>query len=531
MKSNFHPIRVPPKAPLSTWKLLLSLNYYRLVTTSVLVLLYGRELNLGFLVPHDPKLFIGAVLTYLGITFVNFYTIEIQKPSFKVQTVYQIILDIAFAAALTHASGGIQSGIGMLLFVPIAGSGILLSSRLSLFLAAFGSVAVLYEQLISYFSGTSELRHFTFAGLLGVIFFASSILSHFLAQRIRAHEMLTKLQEEELQKLQLLNQHIVQYLRAGVIVIDKNQRLSLMNASASRLLGISNNKEISSLFALSPFLSLKLTDWLETGQTTYKTVPMPKEELLAQFMALGNEKDASLLILLHDTTEVNRQTQQIKLAALGHLTASIAHEIRNPLSVIQQASQLLEESKANPEQTELLKMVEANTKRINDIIETILRLYRSRETTPEPFLLLDWVKTFVQEFQFKGEKNFKIDIKIDPADTQIYFDPSHLRQVLSNLCENGLRYSLVKTGAATMVLAGGLLEGQHAPFLDIIDQGPGMSPNTAKHLFEPFFTTEREGAGLGLYIARELCQMNQASLNLIPTTSGSRFRIHFRAMP
>jgi len=220
----------------------------------------------------------------------------------------------------------------------------------------------------------------------------------------------------------------------------------------------------------------------------------------------------------------------MKLASLGRLTASIAHEIRNPLSAISHAGQLLAESpQLQASDTRLTDIIQQHSQRMNSIIENILQLSRLQRSHPEEFLLKPWLQDFVTTFcSTQGIETRYITIDIAPLDTLVRIDPTQLNQVLWNLCHNGLRYSVKQTGNLRLTLHGGINNESVNPFLEVIDSGPGVSQDALDHLFEPFFTTEPKGTGLGLYISRELCESNQARLNYIPTPGrGSCFRIVF----
>jgi two-component system sensor histidine kinase PilS (NtrC family) len=250
--------------------------------------------------------------------------------------------------------------------------------------------------------------------------------------------------------------------------------------------------------------------------------------------ALGSEARAGTLIFLEDTARMAQQAQQLKLASLGRLTASIAHEIRNPLGAISHAEQLLTESTDSEASTDagdkrLLEIIHTNTARVNDIIENVLQLSRRDLSMPEDLPLKDWLQDFIQEF-VHSQKCDPADVALylEPEDCTVHMDASQLHQVLWNLCQNGLRHSQDYPGQPKLELHGGIAADSRKAFLDIIDHGPGVPPEARQNIFEPFFTTESKGSGLGLYIARELCECNQARLSYVAIpTGGACFRIEF----
>ena len=224
-----------------------------------------------------------------------------------------------------------------------------------------------------------------------------------------------------------------------------------------------------------------------------------------------------------------QQAQQLKLASLGRLTASIAHEIRNPLGAISHAGQLLAESqRLDAGDSRLTEIIKEHSQRVNTIIENILQLSRREHVHAKEFQLKPWLDEFLYDFcSSEHVSNRQISLDISPEDTEIRMDPSQLHQIMWNLFSNGIRHGGTK-GLPTLVIKGGVTQESHIPFLDIIDSGPGIDPETAQHIFDPFFTTEPHGTGLGLYIARELCECNQARLNYIQRQEGGGcFRITF----
>jgi len=217
----------------------------------------------------------------------------------------------------------------------------------------------------------------------------------------------------------------------------------------------------------------------------------------------------------------------MKLASLGRLSASIAHEIRNPLGAISHAGQLLSESESlGEEDRRMTNIIEDHSKRVNNIIENVMRISRREPAVPAEIELGSYLRDFVEEFRSSHEldsNTIKLNIKKKAIDARM--DPGQLNQVLWNLCENGMRYSKSK---AALDLECAVREDSKRPYIDVIDHGPGIAADIVDNLFEPFFTTDSGGTGLGLYISKELCEANQATLNLQSNTEhGCTFRINF----
>jgi two-component system sensor histidine kinase PilS (NtrC family) len=257
---------------------------------------------------------------------------------------------------------------------------------------------------------------------------------------------------------------------------------------------------------------------------------MTGQELVATFSELQTPSpEADTLIFLEDCTEVQKQAQQLKLASLGRLSASIAHEIRNPLGAISHAAQLLGESKTlGKGEVRLCETIQNHSVRMNDVIENVLQLSRRKSAEPKIIVLVQWLSGFVAEFETNWQEKSEITVVLKPKDIVIKADPLHLSQVLANLCQNGLRYSKKKTGESKLLIRGGKDPQTLLSFLEIIDYGHGVEEELVSNLFEPFYTTETTGTGLGLYVSKELCAANDARLNYRRSdTGGSSFKITF----
>jgi two-component system sensor histidine kinase PilS (NtrC family) len=254
----------------------------------------------------------------------------------------------------------------------------------------------------------------------------------------------------------------------------------------------------------------------------------PERRIGARFVPVGRERTAGAVIFLEDLTRIQSEARQIKLAALGRLTANIAHEIRNPLSAISHAAELLgEEPGANDTMKRLVRIIQDNSQRLDRMVNDVLRLRRGDSVHRETFNVAGYLGTFVEQFcqiEKLSPDLFDVELRADPM---VQFDRSHLNQVMWNLCRNAVRHSRRERGSIHVIVSA---EPQKATVrLDIMDNGPGVPPALRSHMFEPFFTTARGGTGLGLYIAREVCEANDARLDYIETASGGHFAVVCRA--
>ena len=512
-----------------TWKPLSLFNLYRLVIAGLFSLVAVIGVDLPPLGVEDHRLFTLTSIGYLLFGLISALTIRWRTPRFQLQLYSQLPADIICITLLMYASGGVRSGLGTLLIAALAGGGMLMSGQMAILYAAITAIAVLGEEFYIWNSHIAAGPNFTHAGILGATFFATAILAYLLAKRARESEALAAQRGVDLANMQQLTEYVIQRMQTGIIVIDLQQRVRLINESAWHLLGAIANPYQYRLVDLSPPLAAYMVLWQENPdretQAFHPTAASP--EILPRFAKLGQ---AGILIFLENTAATAQQAQQMKLASLGRLTASIAHEIRNPLAAISHAGQLLAESpQISSGDVRLTEIIKQHSQRMNAIVENILQLSRRQRSRPEEFGLSSWLQDFIASFcSTEGIESKYITIEINPPDTVVRIDPSQLNQVLWNLCHNGIRYSQTNIGEPRLKLRGGISEESPNPFLDVIDSGRGVPPEAVDHLFEPFFTTEPKGTGLGLYISRELCESNQARLNYIPVAGGGGcFRIIF----
>lgn len=515
-----------------TWKPLGLLNGYRLILAVLFTIVALADLEWRPLAERDPYLFTMVSLSYGLFALLCAVSIRARKPGFRWQLHLQILADIVCILALTYASGGIRSGLGTLLIVTLAGGGMLMSGKMAVLYAAISTLAVLGEESYMLISGAPPGPSFTHAGLLGGTFFLTAILAWLLAKRARESEALAAQRGVDLANMQQLTEYVIQRMQTGVIVVDAQQRIHLINESASHLLGSPTDPIQQTLADLAPELAGHLAQWQDNPDCeTPLFRPNPASPgLLPRFAKLGQASQSGALIFLEDTTALAQHAQQLKLASLGRLTASIAHEIRNPLGAISHAGQLLAESpQLGASDLRLTEIIRDHSQRMNAIVENVLQLSRRQRARPEDLALKPWLEEFVLDFRRTHHIGADhIHIEIVPADTQVRMDPSQFHQIVWNLCHNGLRYSLARLGVPRLELRGGIGADALNPYLDIIDFGHGVPPEAEAHLFEPFFTTENTGTGLGLYLSRELCESNQARLHYIAMPgAGSCFRITF----
>jgi two-component system sensor histidine kinase PilS (NtrC family) len=519
-----------------TWRVLGTLNVFRIILALVLIGLFFAGDEPRLIGERYPAVFSATAAGYLVFAVVTGFAIRGRWVTAGPQILTQIPIDIAAIVILMHASGGISSGLGGLLVVFVGAGSLILPFRIPAFFAAIAALAVLGEQLFSQIGGVSDTSNFTPAGVLGAIIFAISLAARPLARRIQFSEALARQRGVDLANLSELNEYIVQHLRESIVVLDAENRIRLINASAAHLLGAPADCHGMPIGEASIDLSNYISKWRNDAEASAHTdltvnADDDSSRIKAHLAPLGRDtaRQGPVLVFLEDSSLMNARVQQSKLASLGRLSASIAHEIRNPVGAMSHAGQLLAESEAlSDDDLRLTEIIRTHAERVSHIIDNILQLSRRESSRPERFELEPWLQDFAQEFTRTLELQ-EGELSIDKAEPQleIRMDPSHLRQVLWNLCDNAVKYAS-ETGGILVELQTGKTGRTGQPYLEVLDQGHGVDAATADKIFEPFFTARSGGTGLGLYISRELCELNRATLVYRPRESGgSIFRIVF----
>ncbi|MEN8179936.1 MAG: ATP-binding protein [Pseudomonadota bacterium] len=512
------------------WRSLRLFLLYRIILSLSLIFFFYSETGPDFLGRQAPGLFGFTATFYGGLTLVSAVFWYWGSPKSEQQVYLILFTDILAFTLMMHASGGIESGLGMLIAISITGGALIMGGRSALLFAALAAIAVITEQIFASLSHAFS-THFPQAGFLGAVFFATALLTMVLSSRIRASEKLAHERQQKLSSMARLNEYIIQHMQTGVLAVDIDNRIILMNDPAWYLLGMPEARTSNQLKAASPELDTLLTTWRTTHQCdcqAFRTQPHGAE-IKPHITPMGRGSLGDVLLFLEDNSKVQREAQQMKLASLGRLTASIAHEIRNPLGAISHASQLFDESPdLNPADRRLIEIINTNSVRVNKVVENVLQLSRRKPGKPKAIILKGWLEGLTDELiKTHGFNKSVLHIQIEPANTRVTADPEQLRQIVTNLCNNAKEHA-AKQPNLLISLVGGVVVEFNYPIVDIIDNGPGIAPKIAKQIFEPFYTTRNDGTGLGLYIAKELGEANQIRLEYIPgPTGGSCFRLHF----
>ena len=520
--------------PQALWRSIYLFNLYRLTVSLLFVILantIGEDMSLG---SSNPALFLRTSFVYAGLALVSLIAVKLQRPGFNWQLAFQVATDIVCVTLLSHASGGIQSSMGILLLISLAAAGLISRGKITLFFAAMATIAMLLQHSYAVLTQDAVLAQYLQVGVLSVAYFAVAWLAHTLAQHAIVSEGLAAKRGVDFANMAEANRLVIQDMPDGVLVVDGDGMVRQHNPSVERLLAYTFLPDGDvALKVCAPLLEERFTAWRERGgrEQQLMQLPLSHHPVRVRFLPVQRDGLWGAVIFLEDMQRVQAQAQQIKLVALGRLTANIAHEVRNPLSAISYAAELLQEQEHDPTQVRLFRIILDNTTRLNNIVLDILQLNRRDRVRPEEVNLAEKLPLFLEGLRHTEGVSLEVFRVEATAHSKINFDRGHLEQVLWNICRNALRYCQMREGSVQIRAwsfadgVGGAEEG--TVVLEIANDGPPVAPEAVQQLFEPFFTTESGGTGLGLYIARELCEANGAVLEYIQQIEGACFRIKF----
>jgi two-component system, NtrC family, sensor histidine kinase PilS len=548
------------KITASRWRSLKLYNVYRLII-AVLYFVTQSMLSDGYWWDSsrtDP--FSLLVLGYFVFSLVSIAFTWLEKPRLELNLPIQILTDIVFILLLMYAQNGSQSGVGLLLIITIASASLISEGRLAMFYAAVATIGILLVQSFNQVFGERSYDSYADAAMLSLSCFATAWLGYSLAKRTQQSELLASQRGVDVQNMAQINALITHEMQDGVLVVDQYFKIKHSNMQAFNLLGLKQEKsplkdwqeedhlaylQTKTLDEISPQIASMMLLWLDEKKSSPGFLPTHaaptnnapanivkigslSHELRVRFLPISDIRRQGAVIFIEDLSQLQTQAHQVKLAALGRLTANIAHEIRNPLSAISHANQLLQEDEsADTSSKRLLQIISDNVQRVDQIIKDVLELNRRDRTNQESFNLDNFIHDFYTQFCIVEKIDaacFKLDIKA--ADAFVAFDRRHLNQIVWNLCKNGWRHS--KNIENSLKLSVSMSEKTQIVHIEVSDDGDGMPEAVRSHLFEPFFTTESSGTGLGLYIARELADANGAKLQYKTSNAGTQFTLHIK---
>ncbi|NVK21639.1 MAG: two-component sensor histidine kinase [Kangiellaceae bacterium] len=508
------------------------LRYYSVIRLLITLLL----LLLPFIAKTEAQLFDNDLYTSAAISYVILASLllflSFVEHQLKVQSFVQPLTDIIMLSLLAYSGQENTAGY-LILMALVAIFGLLLvRHRLGLIYGLLVCISIVL--VAKYREESLTQADLSALSLQIAAILAVTLLGNILARRLTHYEDETAEQRQSIANMHRLNAQIIEKMNRGVIVVDQNKNILHINQTAWYGLGLPENAIGKPLKAIADELdyqfdrsNLKNSNKIKEGLPFRATNTGP--QLLPRFVSLIDEK--MTMITLDNYSEVIKKAQQLKLASLGQLTASIAHEIRNPLSAINQASQLLSErDSVNEQEKDLVDIIERQSKRINEIIDNIQKVSKRKPANRQALLLDRFLASFIKEYQQGLQFNAEISLNSVEPDLMVVFDQSQLKQVLNNLFDNALKYSFINTNHYRVHLSAGKDPVSESLFLDIIDEGVGVSIEEKDKIFEPFYTTNHDGTGLGLYISKELCEANHARLDCIPVAfGGACFRISFES--
>ena len=519
------------------WRIVGLANLYRLLTVLLLALVYRLTLPAPAVGGQLPELFRAILVVYFVLAVLLALAGRRHWPGRRTLVLTHTLIDSGALALLMAASGGVASNLGILLVIPVGSMALLAVGREGMVIAAIAALAILAQQIMAQTAGLAPEGAYPLAGVMGVIVFLVAASAWPVARRLRESEAQVRQQEVDLANLAQLSQFIVQRLRESILVVDPSDRIRLINESAAQLLGDATAVPGALLGEVSPRLLYLLSTWRrrdapQSGDEAAGTFAAADGTSMVEphFAPLGASEPAPVLVFLEDTGALAARVQQSKLAALGRLTASIAHEIRNPVGAMSHAAQLLGENPAlQPTERRLTEIMRSNAQRVSGIVENVLRLSRREPPSPERLSLASWCARFREEFCATTQSDpGGVVLQTDGADPQVQVDVSQLHQIVWNLCENAVRHGASTDAPLQLTLRLTRLPRLGRICLEVADRGPGVAEADVERIFEPFFTRGADGTGLGLFLARELAEINGMTLLYEARKGGgSLFRLVF----
>ena len=503
-------------AGLHSYQTLQVYHYYRFTLSGLLLASFYAGISENVLGAKSNDLFFYGSWAYFLFTCASFFVFpaHILKSS-TTRITLLLISDVAFVLMLVHASGGVQSGLSYLLIVATAMSSFFLRGQRIYAFAAIVCIAILGDTIVLHHREPSFYRILFSAGVLGLlVFMAAASLAYFITKlQLKSEEADDQLRR--IKNLQEIAQNIVTRMQTGVIVVNGELQIELINEAAKQMLDVPSRRTLYGRYLadLRELLPL-LKSWEETLGSARATVIKlrPGVEIRANVAELDTGDTQKYIFYLEDYLAITQHAQQLKLASLGRLAASIAHEIRNPLGAIAHAAQLLAESeKLTKADARLSDIIVSNSRRVNEIVENTLALSRRREPRPQLLELATWLPEFIEHSQ--TQYSDQIELRLKSKALRVRFDPAHLSQILSNLIENAVRFSRKSASKPEVIVEAGLIESDERVYIEVRDNGEGINPDDLAHIYEPFFTRDERGSGLGLYISRELAEINHASMH------------------
>ena len=504
----------------------------RITIASILLILQASIYAIGNVSSGLP---IAICTAYLCATVLVWLMVRPKPPgsTFDAQWMLTVGVDVVVFSGLNFLP---SSGIN---YTPLFVLPVLLASILGPVLLALGTAASVTLLLLadawwmSVQSTGDSASRFLQSGLSGSGFFAVALLANQLALRLAREERLAKNSQLIARMQTQVNELVIETLTDGVLVIDANGIVRSANPAARRLLAASDATRAA------PFVLATQAAWqplVEIMRQTF-TLKLPQQADVALNHAgqnarllhvrtrlaavTGDTEEALCVVFLEDLREMEARVRVEKMAAMGRMSAAVAHEIRNPLAAISQANDLLDEDLQNPDHKRLTTMVRQNAQRLAKIVNDVLNVSRVQVLSPEQdgmaLILDDSAARISADWMQQNGCGGRTNVALRAGQICVVFDPEHLRRLMINLLDNALRYAS-QSSRAIEVTTQSLATGQAR--LSVWSDGLPLEKAVQTHLFEPFFTSESRSSGLGLYICRELCERYGALIGYERKTRG-----------
>lgn len=507
---------------------------YRLLLAALLLLLANVEFASDIF--RGRSGYFGITLQlYLALTLLSYGHLMYKRwRASSTRFFIILLLDAGFISLLSFLGTGSSIGLSNLFLVIVSAAGISLSGIYSLAVAAVVTILVLVEALASSVIYKIPDSEIVSAGLFGILLFLTAAFFYVISRRLRDAEAQVAAETQRAKQFQELNARIIDRMHTGIIVLDQSMMITLCNDSAARMFGTnSEGMKPQSGVHLNYFPELyqQYQLWRRIKQRKLPVIHSATTgiPLNISFAPLHDEQ-GNLLMFVEDARQIAQYAQQLKTASLGRLSSSIAHEIRNPLAAISHASQLLAQASGlNAEDQHLIDVIQRHTVRVNNLVVDTMSLAQQRTPDFKRVDLEASCRETIEEF-LHGEPEANVELENLSGGQQIIvpFDKGHLQQIVTNLLGNATHYSNEAGHGKSARITIDISPDNDIPVLEVFDNGPGVSWEILDSLFEPFFTTRRDGTGLGLYISRELCEINHATLSYIDGEEGNHlFRVVF----
>ena len=515
-------LRAPEPGEAGLRRELYFITLFRVLEAGLLGFVIINPLALDSVSLRSHTLGFVTTIAYLVTSCVLFLLVYSTRWRLRQHVAIGIAIDLIVFVLLLFSIHGLNTAIPLLLLFNVGASALLLSLRWSLLVAVLAGGCLLGNYIYGQFA-LQENRSLPEVVMFIVTYLAAAALTNLLGRQLRESEVLAERRGEEVDNLARVNEMIIRRMRTGLLAVDADNTIRLFNESAWYLLG-NPSPERRALTDVAPELSRRLWHWRQQqrSDSTPLSLAADTPSVIPRFTALGGP-DELTLIFLDDTSLLSRRAEELTLTTLGRLAASIAHEIRNPLSAISHSAQLLREAQIEPASDQrLVEIINSQCQRMDGIVQNVLGMARRERSRPEAMELASWSHHFVADFHhIQPDMRDELRVSAPKGSLRAMMDPQQLQQIVTVLVQNALAYGRMpgEPARVTLVVHASDDESQ-APLLDVVDRGPGIPASVAERLFEPFFTTSVHGTGLGLYIARQLCEANQGSLDYIPLPGG-----------